>query len=134
LEVGVATRPVISIVDDDQSVREGTKDLIEAMGFAAWTFDCAEKFLESNSVDTTVCLIADVRLPGMTGLELHNHLVGSGKHIPTILITAFKEEKERMCALRAGAVCYLTKPLDERELVACIQCAFGGQKRNRARS
>ena len=130
----MATRPVISIVDDDQSVREGTRDLIEAMGFAVGTFGCAEKFLESNSTDTTLCLIADVRLPGMTGLELHNHLVGSGKHIPTILITAFPKEKERVCALRAGAVCYLIKPLDERELVACVQCAFKVQKRDIAGS
>jgi FixJ family two-component response regulator len=128
LEAGVATNSVIAIVDDDQSVREGTRDLIEAMGFVAGTFDCAEKFLESKTMDATACLIADVRLPGMTGLELQDRLVRSGKRIPTILITAFSKEKERVRALQASAVCYLTKPINEGELVACIRLAFKGRK------
>ena len=83
---------MISIVDDDQSFREGTRDLIEAMGFVAETFRRAEDFLKADAIDSTSCLIADVQMPGMTGLELHDRLVGSGKVIPTILITAFLTE------------------------------------------
>jgi FixJ family two-component response regulator len=128
LEADVAPNSVIAIVDDDQSVREGTRDLIEAMGFVAGTFDCAEKFLESKTMDATACLITDVRLPGMTGLELQDRLVRSGKRIPTILITAFPKEKERMRALQASAVCYLAKPVNEGELAACIRLAFKGRK------
>lgn len=124
----MATNSVIAIVDDDQSVREGTMDLIEAMGFVAKTFDCAEKFLESDLIDTTACLIADVRLPGMTGLALHDRLVRSGKHIPTILITAFPKEKDRVRALQASAICYLIKPIIESELIACIRAAFAKQE------
>ena len=124
----MAINSLISIVDDDQSVREGTRDLIQAMGFVTGTFDCAEKFLESNVVDTTACLIADVRLPGMTGVELQDRLVRSGKRIPTILITAFPQEKERLRALQGSAVCYLTKPIIESELIACIRSAFESQE------
>lgn len=124
----MATNSVISIVDDDQSVREGTRDLIEAMGFVAGTFDCAEKFLESDLLDTTACLIADVRLPGMTGFALHDRLVRFGKRIPTILITAFPKDKDRVRALQASAICYLTKPIIESELIACIRAAFASQE------
>ena len=122
----MATDSVISIVDDDQSVREGTRDLIEAMGFVAGTFDCAEEFLESDLMNTIACLIAD--LPGMTGLALHDRLVRSGKRIPTILITAFPKEKERVRALQASAICYLIKPIVESQLIACIRAALASQE------
>ena len=92
MEARAPKKPVISIVDDDQSFREGTRDLIEAMGFVAETFRRGEDFLKSDAIDSTSCLIADVQMPGMTGLELHDRLVGSGKVIPTILITAFLTE------------------------------------------
>ena len=100
-------KPVIAIVDDDQSVRAGTMDLIEAMGFTAETFQSAEDFLNSQELQRTSCLIADVQMPGMTGLELHDRLVKSGNAIPTILITAFPNEEEedgRGIAYRCGWV------------------------------
>jgi len=115
---------VISIVDDNRSVREGTRDLIEAMSFVAETFQRAEDFLNSDILHSTSCLIVDVQLPGMSGLQLHGHLVSSGKVIPTILITAFPSEKDRARALQAGAVCYLVKPLNDSELPACIELAL----------
>ena len=117
-------KPVISIVDDNRSVREGTRDLIEAMSFVAETFQRAEDFLNSDILHSTSCLIVDVQLPGMSGLQLHSHLVSSGKVIPTILITAFPSEKDRARAVQAGVVCYLVKPLNDSELPACIELAL----------
>jgi len=116
--------PVISIIDDDPSVREGTMDLLNAMGFAAEAFERANDFLSSDRLHSTSCLIADVQMPGMTGMELHDRLVGSGNLIPTILITAFPNDRDRTRALKSGVRCYLTKPFDESELLACIQEAL----------
>jgi FixJ family two-component response regulator len=117
-------RPVISIIDDDPSVREGTMDLLNSMGFAAEAFERANDFLNSNGLHCTSCLIADVQMPGMTGLELHNRLVGSGNVIPTILITAFPNDRDRTRALQNGVRWYLTKPFSENELLACIREAL----------
>lgn len=117
-------KPVISIVDDDPSVREGTMDLLVSMGFIAETFPRADDFLNSNRLHSTSCLIADVQLPGMTGFELYDHLVGSGNVVPTILITAFPDDKDRSRALRAGVSCYLAKPFSENELLVCIMSAL----------
>jgi FixJ family two-component response regulator len=128
LEVGVPKKPLISIVDDDDSVREGTMDLLKAMGFIAEAFQRAEDFLTSNRLHSTSCLIADVRMPGMTGLELHDRLVRSGTVIPTILITAFPEDRDRARALQAGVVCYLSKPFDEDRLLTCIRSALRHRK------
>jgi FixJ family two-component response regulator len=115
---------VISIVDDDPSVREGTMDLLNAMGFVAVSFERADEFLEFDRLYSSSCLIADVHLPGMSGLELYEHLVGSGRTIHAILITAFPDDKDRARALRAGATCYLTKPFNEGELLACVRSAL----------
>ena len=125
---------VIAIVDDDPSVREGTMDLLNSMGFIAETFRRADEFLKSNRLHSTSCLISDVRMPGMSGLELHNHLVGSGKVIPIILITAFPDDADRARALRAGVFCYLAKPFNENELLACIQSALEYRKTERRES
>ena len=118
-------RAVISIVDDDNSVRDGIADLVRAMGFNAMAFERAEHFLQSGRVDKTSCLITDMRMPGMGGLELYDRLIASGKRIPTIMITAFPEGVDRSRALRAGVLCYLAKPFDDNELAACIQSALG---------
>jgi FixJ family two-component response regulator len=120
----VPKKPVISIVDDDPSVREGTVDLLDSMGFIAEQFERADDFLKSNRLHSTSCLISDVRMPGMTGLELHNRLVESGNVIPTILITAFPNDRDRERALQAGVKCYLTKPFNEDDLLACIRSAL----------
>ena len=117
-------KPVISIIDDDPSVREGTTDLLNSMGFAAEAFERANDFLNSDCRHNTSCLIADVQMPGMTGLELHDRLVGLGNVIPTILITAFPNDRDRARALRNGVRCYLTKPFNENELLACIREAL----------
>ena len=117
--------PVVSIVDDDQSVRDGILDLIIAMGFDAEAFEHPDHFLRSSRVDRTTCLITDVRMPGMTGLELHERLIASGKQIPTVMITAFPTDAERVRAMQAGVVGYLVKPFDESQLIACIMSALG---------
>ena len=121
-------KPVISIVDDDQSVREGTTDLLKSMGFIARAFEHPAKFLQSKRLGGTSCLIADMRMPGMTGFDLHNHLVNSGQPIPTILITAFPNERDRHRAMKAGVVCYLRKPFTESELLACINSALSSRQ------
>lgn len=118
-------KPVISIVDDDPSVREGTEDLIKAMGFIPEAFERAEDFLKPNRLHSTSCLIADVHMPGMTGIELHSRLVGSSNTIPTILITAFPDERDRSRVLNAGAICYLVKPFKDEDLLARVRSALG---------
>jgi FixJ family two-component response regulator len=117
-------KQVISIVDDDESAREGTADLLKSMGFTTKAFPHAEGFLRSKSIRRTACLIADVRMPGMSGIELHEHLAGSGNDIPTILITAFSNDRDRARAMRSGVASYLSKPFSEDELLACINAAL----------
>jgi|SRR5215813_9508344 len=128
------SKPVISIVDDDELAREGTMDLVKAMGFVAKAFGRAQDFLESDQRHGTSCLIADMRMPGMSGLELHDRLVGSGTTIPTILITAFPDERDRRRAHQAGVVCYLAKPFHDEELLRCVRSALepqlGGSKKS----
>ena len=115
---------MVSIVDDDESVRDGIVDLVTAMGFDVEAFGRAEDFLQSSSIASTACLITDMRMPGMTGLELHERLIASGKAIPTIVITAFPKEVDRARAVRNGVVCYLAKPFDDNQLAACITSAL----------
>jgi FixJ family two-component response regulator len=114
------TKPLISVVDDDESMREAMRGLMKSLGYTAEAFASAEEFLSSRQVPGTFCLIADVHMPGMTGLELHRHLMASGKTIPTILITAYPDDSVRERALGEGIVCYLTKPFEENDLLACI--------------
>jgi FixJ family two-component response regulator len=115
---------MIAIVDDDESVREATMSLMRAAGYAPKAFSCADEFLNSEQARRTDCLIADVQMPGMSGLELHGRLIRSGSAIPTVLITAHPDEKARDRALKAGVICYLTKPFNEDELLDCIQAAL----------
>jgi FixJ family two-component response regulator len=112
---------VVSIVDDDPSVCEGLQDLLHSMGVVAETFNRADEFLQSNRLDSTLCLIADVQMPGMSGLELHDHLIRSGRAVPTILITAFPKDADRALAMRTGVCCYLSKPFSETDLLSCIR-------------
>ena len=124
----------ISIVDDDESVREAMSGLMRSIGFAANAFPSGESFLKSSRLHRTACLIADVQMPGMTGVELHHRLLASGNPVPTILITAHVDEKVRAQAQNAGVVAYLTKPADESELLSCIHSALKGQERNETES
>jgi FixJ family two-component response regulator len=120
-------QPIISVVDDDPSVREGTKDLLDAMGFDVETFASAQDFLDSYRLHVTQCLISDMRMPGMSGLVLHAKLVAAGKNIPTILITAFPNETDRARAQRDGIFCYLPKPFDADTLLACLKSALASR-------
>ena len=115
---------MISIVDDDLSVREALKDLIRAMGFSVETFASAEDFLGSGNLSQTGFLITDMRMPGMSGLDLHMRLLAMGTPVPMVLITAFADEKEKTRALQAGVMGYLTKPFNEVELLTQIRSAL----------
>jgi FixJ family two-component response regulator len=117
--------PLISIVDDDESHREATKGLIRSLGYQAATFASAEEFLQSDSVDNTSCLITDVQMPGLSGIDLQRGLIARGVEMPTIFITAFPEEGTRVRALTAGAFGYLGKPFSEESLVECLDKALG---------
>jgi FixJ family two-component response regulator len=119
---------VIAIVDDDHSVREALTSLVRSLGYVAMAFECAEDLLKSRRRRSMSCVIADVQMPGMTGHELHNRLVASGQPIPTILITAFPDERARERALQAGVICYLSKPFSEDELLACIRSILEHRK------
>ena len=105
-------------------MREAVKGLMKSWGYTAEAFASAEEFLSSRRVPRTACLIADVMMPGMTGLELHRHLVASGKTIPTILITAHPDDGVRERALQDGIIGYLSKPFSEEDLMACISSSL----------
>ena len=116
----MAGKPLVAIVDDDKSIRNGTRDLLKAAGFWTATFEDAESFLGSASRELALCLVADMRMPGMTGLELYEALVASGVHIPTVLITAHPEEVAQSRAREAGITCYLSKPFAPDDLLRCV--------------
>jgi FixJ family two-component response regulator len=117
---------LISIIDDDQSMRESTKGLVQSLGYQATSFSCAEDFLQSEHVNDTSCLITDVKMPGLNGIDLQRSLVARGVRVPTIFITAFPEENTRRQAMTAGAVGYLGKPFSEESLIKCLDTALGG--------
>lgn len=118
--------PVISIVDDDESVREATKGLVRSLGYATATFSSAEEYLRSDRVRDTSCLITDVQMPGMTGVELQDRLIASGKRTPVIFVTAFPEDNIRARVLEAGAFGYLSKPFNDECLIECLDEALKG--------
>lgn len=122
-------KPVIAIVDDDQSAREGIVDLVYIMGFEAQAFERAEDFLRSHQIARADCLITDVRMPGMSGLELLDRLLAAGNSIPAIVLSAFTQEADRVRALGAGAICYMSKPVHENELMQCIGAALSSGSR-----
>jgi FixJ family two-component response regulator len=117
--------PLISIVDDDESMREATKGLVRSLGYQAATFSSAEEFLQSDSVGKTSCLITDVQMPGLSGIDLQRWLTDRGNRMPTIFITAFPEEPARERAMKAGAIGFLGKPFSEESLVRCLDSALG---------
>ena len=117
-------RPLVAIVDDDESIRDTTKDLLESAGLAAVTFTSAAVLLKSRRLNSISCLVADMRMPEMTGLELHQHLIASHHAIPTILMTAYPDERVRAQAIKSNVVCYLAKPFAADELLGCVRCAI----------
>jgi len=125
-------RPFVAIVDDDRSIRNATQNLLKAAGFATATFEDAESFLRSASFANASCVVADMRMPGMTGLELYHELVALGHRIPTVIITAHPEELTQARAREAGISCYLTKPFAPDELLGCVSEALAKSQTRRA--
>lgn len=121
--------PVISIIDDDASVRVATNNLLRSLGYTVHTFASAEEFLRSARLDETWCVIADVQMPALSGVELQSLLVAQGHRLPFIFITAFPEETIRARALKAGAICFLTKPFDGPTLIKCLGAALERHER-----
>jgi FixJ family two-component response regulator len=115
---------LISIVEDDQPFRESMRKLMTLLGYTVEAFPSAASFLASPLLAETACLVADVHMPGMTGLELNRHLIDAGYRIPTILVTAYPDEMIRNRASKDGVLCYLSKPVDDEHLERCISSAL----------
>jgi len=122
----LSSPPVISIVDDDGSVRGATCNLLRSLGYIVHAFASAEEFLASPNLNDTSCVIADVQMPAMNGLDLQAHLLAKGYRIPFIFITAFSVENARLRALKAGAICFLAKPFAGEALIDCLDAALHG--------
>ena len=122
-EPALRTSPVISVIDDDESIRAAADSLLRARGYTVYTFASAAEFLRSPQLDETSCVITDVRMPDMSGVELQTALRTRGLSTPFIFITAFPEESARVQALREGAVAFLAKPFDTPTLIRCVQAA-----------
>ena len=118
--------PVISIVDDDKSVREAMQRLIRSLGYATATFASAEDYMLSNHLRDTSCLITDIKMPGMSGIEMQNWLIANGHRTPVIFVTALSEEKIRGRVLEAGAFGFFSKPPNKKCLIECIDRALKG--------
>ncbi|HYZ42626.1 MAG TPA: response regulator [Stellaceae bacterium] len=118
--------PLIAIVDDDEFFRGSMRRLMRSLGYPVEAFPSAADFLASRRLDKTACLIADIQMPGMTGVELYAHLIETGQKIPTILVTAYPDEARRPRALKDGIVGYLLKPFDDNDLMDCVRKAVEG--------
>lgn len=116
----------IAVVDDDPAFRDSMRRLLKSLHYAVTVFASAPDFLTSSRIAATTCLVADVHMPFMTGVELYERLVAIGFVIPTILVTAYPDGRIRDRALRLGVSCYLSKPLDEVSLIDCLRSAAGG--------
>ena len=121
-------RTLISIVEDDQPFRESMIKLMSVLGYTVEAFPSPASFLASPVLAETACLVADVHMPGMTGVELHKHLLDAGHRIPTILVTAYPDEITQSRALKNGVLCYLSKPVDDEHLERCLRSALESGK------
>ena len=124
----MSERAVISVVDDDDSVRAAVGSLVRSLGYEALTFASAEAFLASPGLDETTCLISDLQMPGMAGDELQRHLQIEGRDLPMIFITAFPEERIRRRVEAAGAFGFLSKPFDSQSLIRCLDAALASRR------
>jgi len=120
--------PLVSVVEDDHFFRESMRRLMRSLGYPVEVFSSAADFLASHYLSKTTCLIADVQMPGMTGLDLHRSIIDAGYPIPTILVTAYPNDIDRARAMNEGVVCYLGKPVDEKLLTGCLREAVGSGK------
>src|ERR1700723_2844360 len=125
----LSTVPVISVVDDDASVRAATSKFLRSHGYAVQAYSSAEHFLQSGRLNDTSCVIADLQMPGMSGLELLTMMRAQGHGAPFIFITAFPDETSRVQALKAGAICFLSKPFAGLTLIDCLGVALRGRPR-----
>jgi FixJ family two-component response regulator len=116
--------PVISVIDDDASVRAATNNLLSSRGYIVRTFASAGDFLQSDRLQDSSCVVADVQMPAMSGLDLLTHMRDKGYVAPFIFITAFPEESVRVRALKAGAICFLAKPFAGPALISCLKAAL----------
>jgi FixJ family two-component response regulator len=119
--------PVVAVVDDDESVRLSIRSLIRSLGYTAHAFASGEDFLRSAEAETIDCLVTDVQMPGMSGLELQQALVSGGNPPPIIFITAFPQDRIKQQVVAAGATCLLSKPYDGGVLVKCIEAALASR-------
>lgn len=127
-------KSLIAVVDDDQSVREGLENLISSIGFEVKLFASAEDFLDSDTPLQTDCAILDVRLPGISGLELQHRLVADGQSIPVIIITAQGDDQTQDEAVAAGAIAFLKKPFKEEVLLTALESALNRNKSDKSAS
>jgi FixJ family two-component response regulator len=125
MEAKLSKVPVIAVVDDDDSFRHAAMSFIRSLGYAVVQFASAEAFLKSDRLHETDCLISDVQMPGMSGIELQGKLIAQGYHLPIIFMTALPEIKARAQALAAGAIGFLAKPFNDEMLVTCLSMALG---------
>ena len=117
-------RSLVSVVEDDQFFRDSLRRLIRSLGYRVEAFASAADFLASDRLGETACLIADVNMPAMTGIELYRHLKDSNLTVPTILVTAYADDDVGSRALKDGVICYLRKPVDEKHLKRCLVAAL----------
>ena len=116
---------LIAIVDDDETVRDATKALVRSLGYNnVSAFGSADEFLKSEQVHDTSCIITDVQMPGLSGIDLQDHLIARGHPIPIIFMTGYPSDSVRARAMKAGAVCFLNKPFDEDHFIGCIEKAL----------
>jgi FixJ family two-component response regulator len=120
----LSTLSIISVIDDDASVRSATNNLLSSHGYLVDTFASAEEFLQSARRNDSSCIVADVQMPAMSGLDLLTHMRAQGYAVPFIFITAFPEDNVRARALKAGAICFLAKPFAAPTLIKCLEAAL----------
>ena len=120
--------PVISIVDDDEAVRLALRSLVRSLGYVSNVFASAEEFLESSRLNESSCLISDVQMPGMNGIELQGRLKRLNCRTPVIFVTAFPDERNRARALEAGAIGFLEKPFEGRTMIQLIETALRARR------
>jgi FixJ family two-component response regulator len=123
----LVTRPAIAVIDDDENVRVSLDSLLRSLGYSVHLFDSAEQFLASRSIEAMNCLVSDIQMPGASGLQMYEQLLSAGHSTPVIFITASAHQAPRQAAQKLGACCYLSKPFDDEQLIACLDIALGGR-------
>jgi FixJ family two-component response regulator len=124
----LSEQSLIAVVDDDRAFGESIRRLLKSLGYAVAVFPSAADYLVSPELGATGCLVADIHMPTMTGVELYRHLLGTGWAIPTILVTAYPDDGDQKSMLTEGVECYLRKPFEEAELIGCLRCALARGK------